>query len=100
MQAARTPAVDIRAALGAFVVSIVVFMVGVACMGAVQDAHACERADGYNPAGMTRDERYSPDTWAGLCVKNESASVAAYDILIVGGLAGMAVAVVATVQSG
>ena len=91
---------DIRAALGAFAVSIVVFMVGVVYMGAVHDAHACERVSGYNPAGMTRDERYPPGTWAGLCVKNESASVAAYGILIVGGLAGMAVAVVATVRSG
>lgn len=41
MQAARTPAVDIRAALGAFAVSIVVFMVGVVCMGAVQNTYVC-----------------------------------------------------------
>lgn len=91
---------NIHAALGAFAVSIVIFLAGVANVGAVQDAYVCERVDGYNPAGATQNEKYQPGTWAALCMKNESATMAGYSIFMVGGLAGMAVSVVAMVRSG
>ena len=100
MQATRTPAMDFRAVLGAIVVSISFFVAGAAGMSAVQVAYMCEHVDGYNPAGTTRDEKYPPGTWAGICMKSESDGMAAYGVFLVGGLAGMAVAVAAAARSG
>ena len=79
--------------------SIVVFMVGVVCMGVVQNTYVCERMDGYNPAGMTRDKKYPPGTWAGLCMESKSASMAGCHIFLVGGLAGMVASAVYAARS-
>ena len=63
----------------------------------VYDNYTCEALNGYNPAGTTAAERYPPDTWAGLCEKNESGAVALYSVLAGIGtvaLSGVLVAIV------
>ena len=47
----------------------------------VYDNYTCEVLDGYNPSGATTAEKYPPDTWAGLCEKNESGAVTLYGVL-------------------
>ena len=70
----------IAAGATAVVIATVVWTAYVVIDG-VYDNYTCEALDGYNPSGTTTAERYPPDTWAGLCEKNESGAATLYSVL-------------------
>lgn len=70
----------IAAGATAVVIATVVWTAYVVIDG-VYDNYTCEALDGYNPSGTTSAERYPPDTWAGLCEKNESGAATLYSVL-------------------
>lgn len=65
----------------------------------VYDNYTCEALNGYNPSGATTAERYPPDTWAGLCEKNESGAVMLYSVLAGIGAVALGGVFVAIVRS-
>ena len=70
----------IAAGATAVVIATVVWTAYVVIDG-VYDNYTCEALDDYNPSGTTSAERYPPDTWAGLCEKNESGAATLYSVL-------------------
>ena len=70
----------IAAGATAVVIALVVWTAYTVIDG-VYDIYTCEILDGYNPSGTTTAEMYPPDTWAGLCEKNESGAATLYSVL-------------------